>query len=139
MQNEFLWLLWIFAAAIVAGAVIVLVAYASGIAVAVFAEARASHRARRRRRAWVRRQVRRGERAVVRELRAARSPRTRWVAPSRGGYAACPPAPGDAARRAERLRALPTPPTTPATVLRFERHRDGLMAVADATHEERDQ
>ncbi|MGN7703492.1 hypothetical protein [Cellulosimicrobium sp. 22601] len=136
MQNEFLWLLWIFAASIVAGAVIVLVAYASGIAAAVFAEARASHRARRRR-VWARRQVRRGERAVARELRAARSPGTRWVAPSRGGYAASPPVPSRVGRRADRLLALPIPPATPATVLRFERHRDGLMAVADATHEER--
>lgn len=77
MQNEFLWLLWIFAAAIVAGAVIVLVAHASGIVVAVFAEARASHRVRRRR-AWVRRQIRRGERQVTRELDVTRADFSAW-------------------------------------------------------------
>lgn len=122
-MSEFMWLLWIFAAAVVAGAVITLVAYGAGIAAGVFVETYHAHRVRHRR-AWVRRAIEHEERAVVRELAAPRS------APQR--LSALPPLPTGAALAA---RACPTPS---GTVLRFERDRAGLMAVADATHEERD-
>jgi len=122
-MSEFMWLLWIFAAAVVAGAVIALVAYGAGIALGVFVETYHAHRVRHRR-AWVRRAIERGERAVVRELAVSRS------APQR--LSALPPLPTGPALAA---RSCPTPS---GTVLRFERDRARLMAVADATHEERD-
>ena len=117
-MSEFMWLLWIFAAAIVAGAVITLVAYGAGIAAGVFVETYHAQRVRCRR-AWVRSAIERGERAVVREL--------------------------DAPRPVQQLSALPPLPTSKrndqtaprAAVLRFRRDRAGLMAVADTTHKVR--
>ncbi|MDF2805438.1 MAG: hypothetical protein K0S43_384 [Cellulosimicrobium sp.] len=121
-MSEFMWLLWIFAAALVAGAVITLVAYGAGIAAGVFVETYHAHRVRHRR-AWVRRAIERGERAVVRELAAPR--------PGPQRLSALPPLPTGTALAA---RACPSPS---GTVLRFERDRAGLTVVADAAHEER--
>lgn len=131
-MNEWLILLWIFAAAIVAGAVIALVASAAAIAEGVFLDTRAAYRRRRRcaRRARLERRVSRGERAVVRDLSQARDAARRHdvLKPAPGGVL-----PGSAPGQDPH----PFLAASPGTVLRFERDRAGLLAVADATHEER--
>lgn len=69
-MNEWLILLWIFAAAIVACAVIALVAHAAALAEGIYLDTRAAYRRHRRRAlaARLERRVARGEREIAREL-----------------------------------------------------------------------